>query len=228
MPGKDIENQIPLIEIKLEELIRMCENYKQEGAVPMEIRDKIEVILTQVRRTLDKIISEYFTSNIFPSNTHLVNIKTYFPFCRTQIELNTCFARINALNNLDPKLFSVLDTCQPYQPNYNWLWNIQTYSNLGHNSVIAAEKQSAIEGIQTSGIMIIAPNMHLTNTQIGNIFIEELVTVNGKIVKGSMDSNLRDILNIKYHYYIQGTDIDVVILSRQGLELIKQLIQDLR
>ncbi len=224
MSKDDILVQIPLTERKLSDLILLCEKCDKSGPVSMEIRDSVEDLLTKERSTLDKIIHEYFVKNTTLSS----NIKTFFPFCHSPSELDTCYEKIEipSLRQFNPRLFSLLEKFQQYQSDFNWLHDLQEYSNLRHKEVITVVKHNSVEGIQTAGINIISPNMNLSYVKIGNILIRKLKTVNGEVVSGDIDEELKTILNIRYHFYVKKTNTDIVLLCKQGLEVIKLIIQD--
>ncbi len=229
MSNNDISQIFLILEDKLSLLISMCEKQVEAGSVPIETRDLVEEILTKERRMMDKIVHKYFIENIFTQGILPQESKTEFPICTSSKMLDKSHKRhgIPSLLKVDPRLFSQLDDIQPYKPGYEWLTELQKYSNLGHNVLISVTKEHCLDGIHYGGVSIISPNMNLKNVVINNIQIRELITKDGKIIKADIDEELKNILNINYFFYVQGTKVDVLMLCKQGLALIKKMSEEL-
>ena len=129
MENNEIKRLIPIIEEKLSSLIILCQQQLQAGFVSLKIRDNVEGILLQERRTLDKIIRSYFEKNIFSINKLHNTSKTFFPFCDKQSELDAVYKKIkiDSLKTFDPKLYSLINKYQPYNSRYGWIKDLQTY-----------------------------------------------------------------------------------------------------
>lgn len=132
----DIQSQLNRAKELKKELDESSNADLKSKTISDKTRNLTQEILVKIRSILDQAMYSFFEKEIAPnlSDEEKKKVKVYFPLVSKKDDLKSILGRamIKNLDTTHPKIFSFLETIQPYNKDFTWLNELSKYANEKH------------------------------------------------------------------------------------------------
>jgi len=134
--NKEIQSQLDRARELKKELDESSNSDLKSHMISDKTRNLTQEILVKIRSILDQALYHFFEKEIAPNlnEKDKKNAKVYFPLVSKLNDLKSSLgrAKMKDLDLTHPRMFSFLESVQPYHKNYIWLNELSKYANEKH------------------------------------------------------------------------------------------------
>jgi len=132
----DIQSQLDRAKELKKELDESSNADLKSKTISDKTRNRTQEILVKIRSVLDQVMRYFFEKEIAHnlSNDEKKKARVYFPIVSKKEDLKSVLGRamMKDLDTTHPKVFSFLESVQPYHEDYSWLNELSKYANEKH------------------------------------------------------------------------------------------------
>ena len=231
--NQDIKGQIKYLKDRTEDLEQLCRNELHEGDVSNDVKNVFQDIVIRTNRLLDIIMYDFFEREIAPQLTleekNIYEKKVTFPVASKPTDIKGILGQfgLKDLETRNPKLYSVIDSYQPYQRHNKWIKHLRDFSNLGHRKLIPQAKRNDKRLILGESLRINVrkgSSLNMRGCTVKGLPVHEL-QVDDEKVTGRLDQRLNPKIENLVTYFVEGTSVDTLSLCKHSVSKIEGLAE---
>lgn len=217
---KDIKDNIEIIDNQYEKAI-------DDDSIKSVLKPKVKSSLESLRSCL-----EYCAHDIYDKYYNEEIEKIYFPYGKKAQNFRSSAGKyFRNLKNINPEVYNLLESIQPYKCGSDWLIELCELTN--HNKHNSLSRQERIDrgAVSILGLAYIenSKNVHISNNYINGVHqgSDIIIDNNGKAIYDKETVNLQ-VEQINWvEFKFEDTNIGVKEILKESLSEIEKFVESL-